>query len=183
MGLLEGVVRTRVGYMGGTTADPTYENLGDHTETVKLEYDPSVISYEDLLAVFFGSHDCSVSGAKRQYMSVVFFYDADQERLAHEAKEAMETTLGAVVETEILPAGTFYLAEDYHQKHTLQGYESFMREFRVMYPEFSDLIDSTAAARVNGYLSGYGTEEQLRRELDSLGLSEEAKKRLLFPFG
>jgi hypothetical protein len=57
-----------------------------------------------------------------------------------------------------------------------------MREFRAMYPDFADIVRSTAAARVNGYLSGYGTEEQLRRELDSLGLSEELETRLLFPF-
>jgi len=182
LGLLEGVVRTRVGYMGGTTADPTYETLGDHTETVQLDYDPTVISYEELLTAFFGSHDCAVGGIKRQYMSVVFFHDAEQERLAREAKAAMETRLGKTVQTKILPAATFYMAEDYHQKHTLQGYESFMREFRVMYSEFADIVGSTAAARVNGYLHGYGTEGQLRRELDSLGISEEAKNRLLFPF-
>ncbi len=171
-----------MGYMGGTTADPTYENLGDHTETVQLDYDPAAISYEKLLTVFFGSHDCAVGGIKRQYMSVVFFHDGEQERLAREAKAAMEARLGTAIQTEILPAATFYLAEDYHQKHTLQGYGSFMREFRAMYPEFGDFVDSTAAARVNGYLYGYGTEGQLRRELGSLGLSEEGQGRLLFPF-
>jgi hypothetical protein len=115
-------------------------------------------------------------------MSVVFFHDPEQERLAREAKRAMEAVLGTTVETQILPAATFYLAEDYHQKYSLQGYPSFMEEFRAMYPAFEDIVDSTAAARVNGYLSGYGTEEQLRRELESLGLSAEAEKRLLFPF-
>jgi peptide-methionine (S)-S-oxide reductase len=182
LGLLEGVIRTRVGYMGGTTADPTYENLGDHTETVQLDYDPTVISYEELLTVFFGGHDCAVGGIKRQYMSVVFFHDAEQERLARETRAALEARLGTAVQTQILPAITFYLAEDYHQKHGLQGYESFMREFRAMYPEFADIVDSTSAARVNGYLYGYGTKGQLRRELGSLGLSEEAQNRLLFPF-
>lgn len=170
-----------MGYMGGTTADPTYEDLGDHTETVQLDFDPSVITYEELLTVFFGSHDCAVGGVKRQYMSVVFFHDAGQETLAREAKAAVEATLGTAVETQILTAATFYLAEDYHQKHALQGYESFMREFRAVYPEFADFVASTSAARVNGYLAGYGTEEQLRRELDSLGLSEELEGRLLFP--
>jgi peptide-methionine (S)-S-oxide reductase len=172
------VIRTRVGYTGGTKKDPTYYSLGDHSETVEIDFDPNVITYEELLDVFFASHDSSYCGPSRQYMSAIFFHDSEQERLAKEAKAEEEQRSGKTVATEILSASTFYLAEDYHQKYALQGDGLVMGEFRKMYPEFMDIVDSTAAARANGYLYGYGSLEQLQRELDSLGLSEEAGDRL-----
>ncbi len=81
--------------------------------------------------------------------------------------------------TEILPLDTFYLAEDYHQKYALQGEPFLLKELRDIYPNFNDLINSTAAARINGYLDGYGTEQMIRENIDKLGLSPEAQKRLL----
>jgi peptide-methionine (S)-S-oxide reductase len=173
------VIRTRVGYTGGTTADPTYHDLGDHSETVQLDYDPNVITYEELLDVFFASHDSTQAGVRCQYRSAIFFHTAEQERLAQEVKAKEEAGLGATVQTEILPASTFYLAEDYHQKYALQADGAMMAEFRSMYPEFLDIVDSTAATRANAYLYGDGDIEQLQRELDSLGLSKESQDRLL----
>lgn len=173
------MIRTRVGYTGGTKLNPTYHNLGDHSETVQLDFDPSVITYEELLKVFFASHDSSYSGSSRQYMSAVFYYDAAQQRAAEAAKAAEESRLGETVQTKILPAETFYPAEDYHQKYALQGDRTVMEDFRRMYPDLADVVNSTAAARANAYLSGYGDLAQLQRELNSLGLSEESKKRLL----
>jgi methionine-S-sulfoxide reductase len=176
------VIRTRVGYTGGSTERPTYHNLGDHTETVQLDFDPDVISYEELLEFFFASHDSSYGGSSCQYKSAIFFHDPEQERTAQEAKTKEEERLGKTVQTEILPASTFYLAEDYHQKYALQNDRVVMEEFHRMYPDFMDIVNSTAAARANAYLQGYGALEQLRRELDSIGLSEEGKRRLLSRF-
>jgi len=168
-----------VGYTGGTKDDPTYHALGDHSETVQLDYDPSVITYEELLTVFFEGHDATQRVGSRQYMSAVFHHDADQERLARETKAALERELGKTVRTEIMPASTFYMAEDYHQKYGLQGNRSVMDEYRRMYPDFWDIVDSTSATRANAYLYGYGSAEQLRGEVDDLGLSKEAQGRLL----
>jgi len=168
-----------VGYTGGTKDDPTYHALGDHSETVQLDYDPAVITYEELLTVFFKGHDATRRVGSRQYMSAVFHHDAEQERLAREAKAALERELGKTVYTETIPAATFYMAEDYHQKYGLQGNRSVMDEYRRMYPDFWDIVDSTSATRANAYLYGYGTVEQLRSELDRLGLSREAQGRLL----
>ena len=72
----------------------------------------------------------------------------------------------------------FYMAEDYHQKYALRLNGSFFQEFTAMYPDLQDLVDSTAATRVNAYLYGCGTGEQLQTEIDSFGLSEEAKGHL-----
>jgi methionine-S-sulfoxide reductase len=167
-----------VGYAGGTTADPTYEDLGDHSETVQVDYDPAVITYEELLAVFFASHDASANAGSRQYMSAIFYHDAEQERLALAVKAAEEARLGTAVQTQIIPLDVFYLAEDYHQKYALQNDPIVMAEFRAMYPEFTDIVDSTAVTRANAYLDGAGTLEQLQRELSSLGLSAAAGDRL-----
>lgn len=128
--------------------------------------------------MFFASHDAT-RGASRQYMSAIFYHDSAQEQAALEAKAAEEKRLGRTVQTQILPAETFYPAEDYHQKYALQADSTIMAEYRRMYPDFADIVDSTSATRVNAYLYGCGDIDQLRRELDSLGLSEESEKRLV----
>jgi len=171
-------VRTRVGYTGGTTEDPTYHNLGDHTETVQVDYDPTRVSYAELLDVFWSSHNPTVGAWSRQYASIVFYHDEEQRRLAVETKEREAARLGAPVQTEIVPAAEFYLAEGYHQKYRLQQSRALVEEFRRIYPDDGSFIDSTAAARVNGYLGGHGTLEALDAELDDLGLSPEASRKL-----
>ena len=85
------------------------------------------------------------------------------------------------VTTDMIPYKDkeFYLAEDHHQKHTLQRYPDLFHEYRAIYPDMQDLIASTAAARVNGYLAGYGECNRLESEIESLGLSSNGMKGLL----
>jgi peptide-methionine (S)-S-oxide reductase len=78
-----------------------------------------------------------------------------------------------------LPAGTFYVAEDYHQKYLLRDESSLYREFETMYPDAKDFMNSTAAARVNGYLGGHGSEAMIQHDIERLGLSAEARNTLL----
>jgi peptide-methionine (S)-S-oxide reductase len=173
------VVRTRVGYAGGTTKDPTYYNLGDHTETIQIDYDPTQVSYEELLNVFWDSHNPAQRPWSRQYMSIVFYHNDEQKRLAMETRDREAARRQSEIFTEIVPASEFYLAEAYHQKYRLQQVPDLMKEFSAMYPADEDLVDSTAAARVNGHLAGYGTVEALQAELSSLGLSPEGSQKLL----
>lgn len=110
------MVRTRVGYAGGTTPSPTYHRLGDHTETIEIDYDPTLIGFEDILDVFWSSHDPRRPAPSRQYRSAVFFR-TDEERLAaEESKARAEAAMGQVA-TSIEPLRAFHLAEDYHQKY------------------------------------------------------------------
>ena len=169
------MIRTRVGYAGGTTRNPTYHDLGDHTETLQVEFDPTQVTYADLLEVFWGEHSPASRSWSRQYKAAVFYHSDEQERLALSTRDRKAVELGSKVHTEILPATTFTPAEDYHQKYYLRRHRGILREFKAMYPREGDVIASTAAARVNGYLAGHGSRHQFESEIDSLGVSPEAR--------
>ena len=115
----------------------------------------------------------------RQYMSIIFYHDEDQKRLALESKQREEASIGSPIFTEIVPISDFYLAEDYHQKYYLRREPEFMKELSIIYPNAEDFIASTAAARLNGYAGGYGAFDNLKEARYSLGLSEAGASRLL----
>ena len=123
-----------MGYTSGTTPDPTYRRIGDHTETVQVDFDPATVGYQELLGLFWRSHNASHSAWSRQYMSAVFYGDEQQEQLAWDVKAQLENATGKTLRTEILHASRFYLAEDYHQKYILQGDRLLNREFRAHVP-------------------------------------------------
>jgi len=166
------VLRTRVGYAGGTSQAPTYHNIGDHTETLQIDFDPSVIPYEKLAEVFFASHSPARQAWSRQYAAIGFWHDDAQ-------RKVLEARLPAGARTEIRRYDGFTLAEEYHQKYYLQQYPELMREFRAMYPSFADFVASTAAARANGYLGGGGTAEGLQADIPLLGLSATGRDVVL----
>lgn len=128
---LKGVISTRVGYTGGKTKDPTYEevctNTTGHAEAVEVMYDQSVISYGGLLDTFWKIHDPTTMNRQGpdvglQYRSAIFYTDENQKNAAIASKEKLERSgkyKGKIV-TEIVPAGEFYQAEEYHQKYHLK---------------------------------------------------------------
>ncbi len=172
-------MRTRVGYAGGTKPNPKYHDLGDHSETLQIEFDPELISYEELLSLFWKAHDPTWPAQSRQYRAVLFYHGEEQKRLALESREREQARHARAIYTGVLPVPDFYRAEDYHQKYYLRQDRILMGEFRAIYPDVRDFTDSTAAARVNGYLAGYGSRTALQHDLDMLGLSPEGRKRLL----
>lgn len=159
-----------MGYAGGSKKNPTYHDLGDHSETLQLDFDPRQISYRRLLEVYWESHDPETPAYSRQYASVIFFHDDQQKAAAVVSKGARQAKERRVL-TEISPSSVFYLAEAYHQKYYLRGVQRLMREFRAIYPSEQDFVNSTAVARANGYVAGYGTEPSLDADLPVLGLS------------
>lgn len=164
--------RTRVGYTGGTTPDPTYSSMGDHTESIEIDFDPTQTSYESLVWMMLRAHRPTHAPYSRQYRSAILVHDDEQCVIAERVMAAYSAEIKQPIYTAIEETATFYLAEDYHQKYSLQSHLQLMRELRQMYPDFHDLVNSTAAARLNGYSSGYGDQATLSRELPSFGLSE-----------
>lgn len=154
--------------------DPTYKDLGDHTETIQIEYDPNQVSYRELVQVFWESHDATHPSWSRQYMSIIFFHNRDQQKIAMETRDLEALRRGRKVQTAITPYKMFYPAEDYHQKYRLKMHRDILEEYRSFYPAPEDLTSSTSAARVNGYLAGEGDLIQFEKEAPSLGLSQEA---------
>ena len=148
---VRGVMGVASGYSGGSLPDPTYEQVcaGDtgHAEVVRLEFDPAVIAYHDLLEIFFTLHDPTTLNRQgndvgTQFRSVIFYQSAEQESVARKVLAEMAGVWDAPIVTELAPAQPYYRAEDYHQnyfeQHPLQGYCAFvvapkMEKFRAMY--------------------------------------------------
>jgi peptide-methionine (S)-S-oxide reductase len=123
---LEGVTQTRVGYSGGQSENPTYEDVCSHktghAEVVEVTYDPDRVSYEQLLEVFWHKHDPTQLNRQGwdigdQYRSVVFAHDEEQRETALRSKAREQANWSAPIVTEVEPAETFYEAEDYHQQY------------------------------------------------------------------
>lgn len=123
-----GVTATSAGYLGGTLPNPTYEDVctgsTGHAEVVEVTYDPGKVSYEDLLDVFWSSHDPTTlnrQGPDRgtQYRSAIFYHNDAQRQAAITSKDRLSGTdrFSAPIVTEITPASTFYRAEEYHQRY------------------------------------------------------------------
>lgn len=178
-GSMDGVVRTRVGYSGGQKKDPTYRSIGDHSETIQIDYDPTRVSYKELLFIFWQNHDPTSRAWSRQYMSAIFYHNDDQKKLALETRAFEENQRNKKIQTEIVPYSKFYLAEDYHQKYQLRQHSDLMKEFKAMYPRGINFVNSTAAARINGYIAGHGTPEEINATIANLGLSSTGRERLL----
>ncbi len=124
----KGVKSTAVGYIGGQLSDPTYEEVctdkTGHAEAVEVEYDPDEISFEELLSVFWSNHNPTTLNRQGpdvgiQYRSSIFYHDETQKEIAEKSKQELDQSdkFDNPVVTEIVPAPTFYKAEEYHQKY------------------------------------------------------------------
>ncbi len=123
---IPGVTATTAGYSGGSFLNPTYKDVctdrTGHAEVVQVEFDQSQVSYEQLLDIFWQSHDPTQLNRQgwdlgTQYRSAIFFHDAQQEAAARASKEAVQNHSKKRIVTEITPASEFYPAEEYHQRY------------------------------------------------------------------
>jgi len=146
-----GVIRVESGYMGGHAPNPSYEQVcagtTGHAEVVRIEFDRGVISYRDILEIFFTIHDPTTldrqgNDVGTQYRSVIFYRTPEQEAVARKVMAEMAAVWDAPIVTQVLPAETWYKAEDYHQnyfnQHPMQGYCAFVvapkvAKFRKMF--------------------------------------------------
>jgi len=123
---VKGVVSTTVGYTGGKTENPTYEQVctgkTGHAEAVEIVFDPTKISYSELLKIFWKIHDPTTPNKQgpdigTQYRSAIFYHNKKQKEEAEKSKKEVQKRLKEKIVTEIIPAPTFYKAEEYHQKY------------------------------------------------------------------
>jgi peptide-methionine (S)-S-oxide reductase len=137
---VDGVVDATVGYTGGETLNPSYEDVcrgrTGHAEAVEVQFDPARVSYDELLDIFWTLHDPTTMNRQgpdvgTQYRSAIFFHDAEQEAAATASKARLEQagTFRRPIVTEIVPAGAFYRAEDYHQQYFEKAPRRFGRLF------------------------------------------------------
>ena len=123
---VDGVVEAAVGYSGGTTKSPTYKDVCSgatgHAEVIEVEYDPSKVSYEELLEVFWKNHDPTTPNRQgwdvgTQYRSAIFYHSLEQKAAAQASKEKAQERFKKPIVTEITSASEFYRAEEYHQRY------------------------------------------------------------------
>ena len=166
------MLRTRVGYAGGTKKYPTYQDLGDHTEAVNVIYDSREVTFENLLILFWSNHNPTLT-SRQQYMSIIFCYNDEQKQLAQKSITiAKEKNISNEIHTEIRPMNTFFDAEYYHQKYTLQYLHPWL-VVALQIQQGDELIRSHACAKVNGLLSGHGSIELLEEINQYLGLTDK----------
>lgn len=123
---IRGVIKVESGYAGGTVENPTYDQVsnGDtgHAESLQVTFDPSVITYKDLLFIFFRTHDPTTMNQQgadvgTQYRSAIFYHDKEQQIAAGEAMTQAQEVYGRPIVTQITPFSKFYMAEDYHKNY------------------------------------------------------------------
>ena len=159
--------------------EPTYRRIGDHTETFQVDFDPTVVTFDELLDFFWASHSPTGRQWSTQYAAIAFWGDEAQRAAIGASLGRVSERLGQTVTTHVRGLDHFYPAEDYHQKYYLRSDKTLMRDFGGMYPDAVDFRESTAAARVNGHVDGSGDSKTLLAEIDSYGLSAEGRAELL----
>nr|CAD2170693.1 unnamed protein product [Meloidogyne enterolobii] len=156
--LLPGVLKTRVGYSGGTSPSPTYQNIGDHTEIVEIQFNPELTKFKEIINLFYSKHNFTLP-QKTQYKSVILYVDEEQKKIALEEMEKAKekyTNKNTIFYTFLQKFEKFYQAEDYHQKYWLRCENNIFKELNLTN---SQLINSTLATKINGYLGGNSKED------------------------
>ncbi|GGA10325.1 methionine-S-sulfoxide reductase [Paenibacillus marchantiophytorum] len=179
-GQLPGVLRTRVGYAGGTSASPTYRNLGDHTETVEIDFDPQKIKLDEIVDVFWQHHNpLNINEYKgRQYLSLALFRDENQLNIILDAMKRREEQGLGRPETAVNPFRTFDLAEERHQKYYLKRFPDAISKASTLYPTEESLLNSTLAARLNGLAKGFTNLERVIVDIRTWPISLEEQQAI-----
>lgn len=180
-GQMPGVVRTRVGYSGGTKPQPTYREMGDHSETLQVDFDPARISYRQVITAFWDNHKPNnINGYKgRQYQSLLFFADEEQEEDIKLVLREMQESGRSLPDTEIVPFAQFHLAEERHQKYYLKRFPHAMDTLMPLFASHAEFNDSTIAARLNGLAKGYTSMERIMRDIEAWDVSPEERVRII----
>ncbi|MCR8630242.1 peptide-methionine (S)-S-oxide reductase MsrA [Paenibacillus radicis (ex Xue et al. 2023)] len=180
-GQLTGIIRTRVGFAGGTKANPTYRQLGDHSETVEMDFDSGIIRLETILNMFWSSHNpININDYKgRQYRSLVLFRDQEQHRVIQDVMRNSVEQGNGMPDTEVAPYTSFYPAKERHQKYYLKRYPDAIDKLKALFPSDEALTNATLAARLNGLAKGYTNMEKIINEIRTWRIYSEEQEEII----
>ncbi|GFN31491.1 peptide-methionine (S)-S-oxide reductase MsrA [Paenibacillus xylaniclasticus] len=180
-GHVPGVLGTRTGYAGGTTEQPTYHEIGDHSETVEVKFDPKLVTLQQLLELFWKHHKpVNINGYKgRQYWSLALYRDQEQREAIEWVKRRLEEESGGPLDTEVSPCPEFYPAESRHQKYYLKRFPDAVAKLGELYGTEENWVDTTLAARLNGLAKGYTSMERITDEMRRWPIHNDDRERIL----
>ncbi len=155
--------------------------MGDHTETIEIDFDPTLICFEQIMEVFWENHHPSRRRGYggRQYMSLLLYHNEIQKNEALQIKRKWEKIRGEVIPTEIKSYTQFFLAEEKHQKYYLKRYKTAYEAVRELFTTHDQFVQSTLIARLNGFVREFGTLSDLKSEIETWGLSKSDQIRIL----
>lgn len=178
LAVIDGVLRTRVGYAGGNSTNPSYDNLGNHVEVFEVDYDPEILSYATMVELYFTTYDATARPFSQRVASVIYYRNKDEQVIAEQIKSSLEAASEEGIFTILRPIDTFYLAEEKHQLSYLKQEVSLYAELQVMFDEEDQLLLSILASKLNGFIAGYGHEEDFEHVLSKSSLSQASLDRL-----
>lgn len=181
--VIHGVLRTRVGYAGGDSTTPSYDNLGNHVEVFEVDYDPEILSYEDLVTLYFSIYDATARPFSQRVTSVIYYRNTEEQALAEKVKSSVEAQSEKGIFTILRPIDTFYLAEAKHQLSYLKQEVSLYGEVEAMFGDQDRLLLSILASKLNGFIAGYGSTQEIDDVLEQSSLSAASLERLDFIIG
>ncbi|ODM95287.1 Peptide methionine sulfoxide reductase [Orchesella cincta] len=166
-GSTPGVIRVRVGFAGGTAGNPNYEDTGDYTIAVQVDFDPGKVKYVQLLDIFWNYHDIFLPSEIPENQSTIFYHSEKQQKTAESEKEKQQSKHEHEIMTQIKPFTTFIDSEDEKQHFVLQSTKDLYKKLEKNLPR-SQLAHSHLACRLEGYVSGYGKPEDFDKEIPEL---------------
>lgn len=154
--------------------------MGDHTETIEIDFNPDIITFEEILHFFWKNHNSNRGSYRgRQYLSILLYHDEKQKESIFKVKKELEEMRQEEIQTEIAPYVEFTLAEERHQKYYLKRYPNAIEQLHSLYPSTQMIVDSRLAARLNGFVKGYGTLAGLKEEIMGWDINEDSMSKLL----
>jgi len=165
-GYLPGVAKTRVGYAGGKEGQPTSKNTLDYTEVLQIQYNPELLSLDEILTQFFDQHNTTREPYSIKYRSVLFYQNEEQKEKMYQKVEEMKQKYG-VIYTTVEPFEQFYEEGTRHQKYYLQRWKPVYKTWCQLHLGENSLVESTLAARLNGLSRGCGTLEEIQRQFQN----------------
>jgi len=177
-GSLPGVYFTEVGYAGGDMKGPTYHNLGNHTEAIKVIYDPEIISYQELLNIFWENHNHTQKSYSKQYKSIIFCNNNKEEDTVLKFLENKKLEVNKKIYIDIQEIDEFYPAEQYHQKYLFKRNKNMYQQVIELFSGKYKFEDSRIAARLNAYSAGFLTFTEIKKEFKSSYLYLQYKDKI-----